>query len=1542
MARREELQKLKDSKKAPKPPEKETTSALKTHVKEVMSGKNNGATKMHRKLLKQRKEKQQGLVAGTRKAEQQGPIDWSTNGLKCKYRGEMEREAAWRSWETANAYSKDALDSQDIVIPIAKLERHPLFVQFYDHIKAENNGSCLRTRSRLLMKRFVFDVHEVWLTNLQHLREHQPARLMAVDPTLPPGTNRRDQRAIESMEAQIQSVSTKRSLKNAYYTTHMPETKTVLNFIPAETPDPIVPRALPPTLESLVDGLYVKTIDAETSVDPNNKLVGIPEISIFVERLLPPSDHKAPEIGQIHDQVLWRFSAYRREDVSMLYYVTTEKEIIQFKKQLDELDLEAETEMKSDDQGNQGSIQDLAFADASKAAEEMGRNAPSTGQIEYAKLKLNPSLREIYVHDEDFDIPWAVMDLGATIHFYIGRKGGDLGNIQVKVVANLLGDYDGDQLVATVSPIELRYILKNPTIPLNDLEWWSHPSRQSDVWKSLLGALYVKDGDTNEYGDPEPQILCFAGEKTAADRVPGALTTGSALATAQEVLCAVRVDSKCRLHLQGGNPRMFMNTDDIERRFKEMHLDNEDDRTHVSQFMERKIVIDHDNDPPTNIGSLQDKLALIKFEEELRAEKKSNAAEGASISDSMSQMSGSIQEGEGVEESKQSVNAERSQLDKGMSQETMNELLRIGSWDKVLDDRCSTLSMITSNALQNVAQIPGSCEMGRMGLWFPHLMYREYTQACANYFRDPKVSTTDSVLVNMTLSLDTALQFPTILAWEDFSQLPPKCVAEEIDGVVPSLLAKPGTLCQEALISPIDERPSELAGVFSTIPETGTDHVPLDTANIPKGMMRQWPFVAKKSFRKKIVQRLLGVDPVLPTVVFGITRYGAQPNVPGVNSRNIWHSTLAITEHINRPRASKDYHYYLENKQTQGANDPTSFTTTMKAGECVGLSSSAFRVFEKDYEEIKLRREIFARQLALDTKIENSVIAMKTKEASLKAEMQKELQMKIEKKMRKATKSEKGWSKRFFTSQLLEVQHNWERRLDEKSGTVFFRAITPASSVTGAWDQPPDSWHPGMDNIKPTTSEGKTYGNKAEVALGNRVKDHQLPAHALNQSNSQTRTVGFDESSVLAERSMGESAAATIDTANLEHIAEQLVSSDELMRVLARRLGLPEQQIVAAEDLSVFSVSVGSVGSDARNIGNESTSNAENGVINAPRDPNADVEDDEDSDADLWSDEEQQVGDADEDELGDLPQNHYDKNTIRKRKMRAEKEGEISVPGSVPFLNLDKVVEEDEEGEGVSAGWRKLARPDIPEKFFDKCNKPQTLGPGPGSCNTFNQPVFLVPISPVDACQYEPDNFESHIESIFIPDAKKDMERSMATVERNIRREEDLAKNVPTDDLLLFGSAEETTKADQYIAKQYKEDKNAFVDPKEGAIRKALLAAKSNNVAEMEDALEEDISVNVADAFGNTLLILAAQQGSKRMCKFLLRRGANLNLQSLSGNTCLHYCYAYSQFKLAEYLKQKGADDSILNIDKMTCYEGLSAEALKEEGEESEEDEEEN
>ena len=106
--------------------------------------------------------------------------------------------------------------------------------------------------------------------------------------------------------------------------------------------------------------------------------------------------------------------------------------------------------------------------------------------------------------------------------------------------------------------------------------------------------------------------------------------------------------------------------------------------------------------------------------------------------------------------------------------------------------------------------------------------------------------------------------------------------------------------------------------------------------------------------------------------------------------------------------------------------------------------------------------------------------------------------------------------------------------------------------------------------------------------------------------------------------------------------------------------------------------------------------------------------------------------------------------------------------------------------------------------------------------------------------------------------------------------------------------------------------------------RKAIMCVKNGKLAELEEALDEDVAVDTADEHGCTLFILACQQGNKRLAKFLLRRGAKMNAQTLDGNTVLHFCYFYNYEELAEYLKSKGADDSLLNADGLTCYEGLN------------------
>ena len=83
--------------------------------------------------------------------------------------------------------------------------------------------------------------------------------------------------------------------------------------------------------------------------------------------------------------------------------------------------------------------------------------------------------------------------------------------------------------------------------------------------------------------------------------------------------------------------------------------------------------------------------------------------------------------------------------------------------------------------------------------------------------------------------------------------------------------------------------------------------------------------------------------------------------------------------------------------------------------------------------------------------------------------------------------------------------------------------------------------------------------------------------------------------------------------------------------------------------------------------------------------------------------------------------------------------------------------------------------------------------------------------------------------------------------------------------------------------------------------------------------------MDAKDENGNTLLLVAAQNGNKRISKLLLRKGAKINAQNLRGNTVLHYTRAYKFSELFEYFLSKGADDSITNGDGLTCYEGLEA-----------------
>eukprot|EP00937_MAST-01D_sp_MAST-1D-sp2_P000692 g692.t1 len=103
---------------------------------------------------------------------------------------------------------------------------------------------------------------------------------------------------------------------------------------------------------------------------------------------------------------------------------------------------------------------------------------------------------------------------------------------------------------------------------------------------------------------------------------------------------------------------------------------------------------------------------------------------------------------------------------------------------------------------------------------------------------------------------------------------------------------------------------------------------------------------------------------------------------------------------------------------------------------------------------------------------------------------------------------------------------------------------------------------------------------------------------------------------------------------------------------------------------------------------------------------------------------------------------------------------------------------------------------------------------------------------------------------------------------------------------------------------------------------------KYGEIENMLDSPEWTQPIDAKDIHGNTLLSIAAQNGNKRIAKLCLRRGAEINTQNLVGQSPLHFTFAYGFEEMAEYLISKGADDRLTNADGLTCYEGLSSEAV--------------
>jgi len=97
---------------------------------------------------------------------------------------------------------------------------------------------------------------------------------------------------------------------------------------------------------------------------------------------------------------------------------------------------------------------------------------------------------------------------------------------------------------------------------------------------------------------------------------------------------------------------------------------------------------------------------------------------------------------------------------------------------------------------------------------------------------------------------------------------------------------------------------------------------------------------------------------------------------------------------------------------------------------------------------------------------------------------------------------------------------------------------------------------------------------------------------------------------------------------------------------------------------------------------------------------------------------------------------------------------------------------------------------------------------------------------------------------------------------------------------------------------------------------------RNNRYEEVEEALNSGFNADTLDKFGNTMLMIACQNGLKRIAKLVLRHGGSMNIGNKRGQTALHYCFQYGYEALGEYLITKGADPSVCNEFGLSCRQG--------------------
>ena len=187
--------------------------------------------------------------------------------------------------------------------------------------------------------------------------------------------------------------------------------------------------------------------------------------------------------------------------------------------------------------------------------------------------------------------------------------------------------------------------------------------------------------------------------------------------------------------------------------------------------------------------------------------------------------------------------------------------------------------------------------------------------------------------------------------------------------------------------------------------------------------------------------------------------------------------------------------------------------------------------------------------------------------------------------------------------------------------------------------------------------------------------------------------------------------------------------------------------------------------------------------------------------------------------------------------------------------------------------------------------------------------------------QYRKAFEEAAIDGVFLLELTDEDLRDVLGVTHQLHRKKLLFSR---DKLMPLSAAELRARKDVHHEKMATAIRDSDTTPND--IDTVFSLARNGRKRQVEDVLDKGFSVNTEDEFGNTLLIVGAQQVNIGLCEMLLKRQAQINRQNHQGNTALHYAMAYDPSgDLGEFLIAQGADDTLENKWGLSVYDGISA-----------------